>query len=178
MTDLFGNIVPPDSPEEIHLREYDEGSFDERLKRLKYVNQYIPQGNRLFGSTESYKIFNESTHCFIFGQYTATVVLSLSFIERRFQEYYHLRMDKRAKYTLDQLLKDAKDQEFLDLYLIDKINTLRLKRNPFIHYRDPNDLQSFQNRAMHIDTHPDDLLETDAKDAITLMFAISQYKVI
>src|SRR5690242_7432965 len=111
--DLFGNDIKLDSDcAEEELKNYDIQSFEDRLKRLRNINKIFPFGQREYGSQESHRIFDEAVHSYIFGQYIATIILAQAFIERRFQEYFHIRCDaKRAKYTLDKFIKEFKETE-------------------------------------------------------------------
>ncbi|WP_420148921.1 hypothetical protein [Spirosoma sp.] len=178
--DLFGNDLEPgsDAAEE-EIINFDKKSFGERLRRLRYINTMLPFGTREYGSDESFKIFNEAVHCYIFGQFVATIILCQAFIERRFQEYFHIRMDdKRSKYTLDKLLKEFSQTNFIDDYLIEKINNIRLKRNPFVHSKEPLHEHSLMARALNLNSHPEDVIEADAKEALTMMIAISRMRIL
>jgi len=178
--DLFGNKIEKkiDIAEE-ELRNYDNNSFEERLKRLKAINQNYPFGQLIFGSDESSRIFEEAIHSYIFGQYITTIILAQAFIERRFQEYFHIRLDdKRAKYTLDKFIKEFKGTGFLPDFLIGKIDKIRLKRNPFVHHRMPLQKDTLQARAFNLGIHSDKLLQNDAKDAIDVMFEMVQRRIL
>jgi hypothetical protein len=178
--DLFGNDIKlaSDSTEE-ELKNYDIQSFEGRLKRLKSINKIFPFGQREYGSDESYLIFDEAVHSYIFGQYIATIILAQAFIERRFQEYFHIRFDnKRAKYTLDKFIKEFKETEFLPDFILDKIDKIRLKRNPFVHHRMPLQKDTLMARAYSSETHPDELLHNDAKDALEIMFHMVQRRIL
>ncbi|HYG03499.1 MAG TPA: hypothetical protein VD927_13700 [Chryseosolibacter sp.] len=135
--DLFGNKFDKEvDAAHKELVDYDKETFDERLKRLKYVNRVFPFGQREYGSSESVRIFDEAVHSYIFGFFISTIILAQAFIERRFQEYFRLRFDdKRSKYTLDQLLKEFRKTGMIDDYFIDKIDKIRLKRNPLVHLK-------------------------------------------
>jgi hypothetical protein len=178
--DLFGQEVEsPKDPAKDELKLSDHRTFDKRLIRLKYINTIYPFGQRqIFGSNESYKIFHETIECFIAGQFIATIILSQCFIERRIQEYFGIRMDERTNFTLNQLLKDFKSTGFIDEYFIERIDRLRLKRNPFVHRKDPLSNHSLMQRAFMNSQNPDEVLFTDAKEALSLMFIISQFKVL
>jgi hypothetical protein len=179
-TDLFGDEIARmiDSAEQ-ELNSYDTESFHERAKRLRLINQSFPYGDRLFGSYESSKIFDEAIHCYVFGQFIATIILAQAFIERRFQEYFNLSGDNgRAKYTLDQFIKEFKGTEFLPDFVLEKIDKIRLKRNPFLHHRKPLQENTLMARALMTKTDPEYLLETDAKDAIHVMFEMSQRRLL
>ncbi|HLP50969.1 MAG TPA: hypothetical protein VK154_08795 [Chitinophagales bacterium] len=178
-TNLFGEEVK--DYEDIvrdELLTYDKTSFEDRLARLRYVNTIFPHGQREFASDESVAIFHETITCFINCQFIATIVLAQSFIERRFQEYFSMRLnqDERAKQTLYKLLEGFRNDGFIDEFLIDKIDTLRLKRNPFVHHRDINDKNAFRNRANAAKVNVNELLEQDAKDALTVMFGIAKFR--
>jgi len=178
--DLFGNVVeePIDAAVE-ELNKYDTHSFNERLTRLKYINQIFPFGRRVYGSDESHRIFDEAIQCYIFGQYIATITLSQAFIERRIQEYFHLRFDnKRSNETLSNLLKEFKDTDFLNESFITRIDKLRQKRNPFLHRKEPLHENSLMARAFKEEIAPENLLEMDAKEAISLMLIIVQFRLL
>ncbi len=176
--DLFGENIEPEAAG-AELRNYDIDSFNERLKRLKKFNQNFPFGRRSYGSDESYRIFNEAVHSFIFGQYIATIILAQAFIERRFQEYFHYRFDeKRSKYTMDKFIKEFKGTGFLPDFLLEKIDKIRLKRNPFVHHRMPSQKDTLITRAVNTNLTPNKLLENDAKDALDVMFQMVQYGII
>jgi hypothetical protein len=176
--DLFGEDIRPNSAEE-ELRNYDTQSFKERLKRLRNITQIFPFGQREYGSDESYRIFDEAVHSYVFGQYIATVILAQAFIERRFQEYFHIRLDdKRAKYTLDKFIKDFKGKGFLPDFILEKIDKIRLKRNPFVHHKMPLQKDTLMARAFNSETHPDELLHNDAKDALEIMFHMIQHRLL
>ncbi len=176
--DLFGDDLKSDAAED-ELRNYDSNSFRERLQRLRIINQIFPFGRREFGSDESFRIFDEVVHSYIFGQYIATIILAQAFIERRFQEYFHIRLDdKRAKFTLDKFIKEFKGTDFLPDFILEKIDKIRLKRNPFVHHRMPLQKDTLMARAFNSETHPDKILHDDAKDAIEVMFHMVQRRIL
>lgn len=178
--DLFGNKVDRQiGPEIQDLQEYDGLTFDGRLKRLKHINKIYPFGQKIFGSDESFKIFNEAIQSFVGGQFIATIILSQAFIERRFQEYFHIRLDdKKSKLTLSKLLKEFKDSGFIDDYFIDKIDKIRQKRNPFTHHREPLQKDTLMARSFETKMNPDELLEQDAKEAIGMMLTMTKMRVL
>jgi hypothetical protein len=178
-TDLFGNFVEGFSDEEQDLRQYDTDTFSERLKRLRIINKILPHWTQVYGSDESLRIYDEALHSFIFGQYAAAIILAQAFIERRFQEYFSIRFDdQRAKYTLADFLKEFKGTGFLPDYLFERIDNIRLQRNPLTHFKNPNHKNSLMERAIMLNMHPDILIEKDAKDAIEVMFYMVERSVL
>lgn len=176
---LFDNIAPRFDPAEEELKDYDTHSFIERVNRLKFINKIYPFGYREFGSDESSRIFDEALHSYIFGQYVATIILAQAFVERRFQEYFHIRLDeKRCKYTLAKFINEFKGTGFLPDFIIDKIDKIRLKRNPFVHHRIPLQKDTLMARSFERKINADELLQNDAKEAIEIMLEMVQRKIL
>lgn len=178
--DLFGNIVDNRDSFEKELLEFDKATFDERLNRFRYFYKYFPEYNNImFGSDESYRIFKEVQSCFINAEYIAVVILALSFIERRFQESLFIHgLETESKYTLSKILKKFKGKTAIPDYYIDKVDELRMKRNPFVHLRNVMDKDNLFSRSSMNKKNAETTLEKDAKDAISLMFESLRIKVL
>lgn len=180
--DLFGKTVRPRkrlSRLEASLRRYDVDSFDERLGRLQYVQKVFPHGMMLGADQETVYIFGETKMAFINGEFISTVLLAQAFIERILQSHYEaLGHGKVARQGLSAILKHAKKNRVLHDYLIDKADALRLKRNPFTHLK-PFDHEFTMSQRMireyssfGVFRQPIEIMAADAKDAITLMYAV------
>ena len=178
MKDLFGNDIEVNNKSsEVALKEHDASTFQDRLSRLRYVNKVFPQVTLSFGSTESYYIFNEVKMAYVHGEYISTLVLAQSFIERRFQEFYRLRFDPKSKLTLSKILDHFRDTNFMDNYLVDKIDKLRLKRNPFVHLRDVLDKDAIFTRSGNNSYNIVKTLQEDAKESLTIMYIIAKLQI-
>lgn len=177
--DLFGNSVDNRDSFEKELHDFDKSTFNERLSRFRYFYRYFPEfSNIIFGSDESYRIFKEVQSCFINAEYTAVVILALSFIERRFQESLKINgFETESKFTLNNILKKFKGNSAIPDYFIDKVDKLRLKRNPFVHLRDVMDKNNLFSRSSMKYLDSELILENDA-DAISLMFESLKIKVL
>ncbi len=175
--DLFGNDLEEiDDPAKEELENFDTKSFEERLKRLRYINTIFPFGRREYASDEAFRLFNEAIQSYIFGLYVSTIILSQAFIERRIQDFFHANLDeKRPKLPLSKLLREFKTTGFIDDYFIERIDRLRLKRNPFVHHKKINDNDTLRERAQSNNLGSEAQLELDAKEAISLMLVISRF---
>ncbi|MBO3100064.1 hypothetical protein [Gelidibacter pelagius] len=178
--DLFGNSVDNRDSFEKELYEFDKATFDERLRRLRYFYKYFPEYNNImFGSDESYRIFKEVQSCFINAEDISVVILALSFIERRFQELLHIKgFEAESKDTLNNILKNFKGKSAIPDYFLDKVNELRLKRNPFVHLRNVMDKDNLFSRSILKNKNTESILKKDAKDAISLMFESLKIKIL
>lgn len=178
--DLFGNQIDDRDSFEKELSDFDKASFQERLIRFRYFYKYFPDYDSiLFGTDESYKIFKEVKSCFINREYIAVVILALSFIERRFQESLHnYGLEKESKDTINNILKKLKGNSSIPDYFIERVDFLRLKRNPFVHLRAIDDKDNLYTRSSMYRKNVDDILEMDAKEAIGLMLESLRIRVL
>ena len=178
--DLFGNTVDYRDSFENELREFDEFTFQERLKRFRYFYKYFPEhGHIIFGSDESFRIFKEVKSCFINGEYVSVVVLALSFIERRFQESLHINgFESESKQNLNKILLKFKENSAIPDYFIDRVDLLREKRNPFVHLRKVLDEDNLFSRSQKKKKNADEVLYDDAKEGIVLMFESLKIRVL
>lgn len=171
--DIFGNNIDNRDSFEKELEEFDKTTFKQRLSRFRYFYHYFPEYNSIiFGSDESFLIFQEVKSCFINAEYISVVVLAQSFIERRLQEKFRINgYEKESKFTLNKILKEIKGKTSIPDYFIEKVDSLRLKRNPFIHLRNVMDEDNLFSRSSMKNKKAQAVLEKDAKEAIGLMFA-------
>jgi hypothetical protein len=173
--DLFGNDVSQESTCIRTLKEYDEETFEERRKRCEFLFSLVPTEKVWISSDESYYIWLEIRLAYINGCYISTVLLAESFIERKFQSDFHMMLDfKRSKFTLDQILKEMKKDKSMDSYWIERIDTIRKKRNPLVHFKDVMKEESMAQRSGHDHDKAIELLKQDAKEAIEIMYAVSR----
>jgi CRISPR/Cas system-associated protein Csx1 len=124
-------------------------------------------------------IFKEVKSCFINREHVAVLVLALSFIERRFQESLHINgFEKESKESLNKILKRFKGNSSIPDYFIERVDFLRLKRNPFVHLRDINDENNLNTRSSVNKEKVENILEKDAKEAIGLMLESLRIRVL
>jgi hypothetical protein len=171
--DLFGNKIDNQDSFERELEEFDKATFKQRVSRFRYFYKHFPEYNSIiFGSDESFMIFQEVKSCFINGEFISVIVLAQSFIERRLQESLRINgYEKESKYPLNKILKEFKGKTSIPDYFIEKVNSLRLKRNPFVHLRNVMDKDNLFSRSSMENKKAESVLEKDAKDAILLMIA-------
>jgi len=180
--DLFGqNVVQKKrkSKFEVALKKTDNESFEDRLNRLKYLNNIFP-GDLFFGADpETVFIFNEAKMTFINGEFIATILLTHAFIERVLQSHYEsIGLEKIAKRGFKAMLAHAKKNELLHPYLIDKFDLLRKKRNPLTHLKTFENEHTLSQRILNRIKkgeqyiHPILMLEEDAKEAMSLMYTL------
>jgi hypothetical protein len=58
-------------------------------------------------------------------------------------------------------------------YLLDQIDALRRKRNPFVHLKAAGHPDKIDQRAFNLGKQPNSVLEKEAKEALSLMYQIA-----
>ena len=180
--DLFGNKIIKKkrmTKLEKFLSKYDKDSFDDRLARLKYLNQIMPKEFGIAADPETVFVFSEAKMSYINGEFIATILLAQAFIERKLQMHYEsFGLEKIAKRGLKAIVSHARKNNILHIYLLEKIDILRKKRNPFTHFKSfENEFNLSQRMFKELKKttefcKPYQMLENDAKEAISLMYTI------
>jgi hypothetical protein len=181
-TDLFGKVKkaqPHRTRLEKALRKFDEATFEERLNRLKWVDKIYPKGILLSGEMEFVFTFSEVKDSYIAGYYIAAIVLAQAFIEKIFHQHFVSQgLSSTANRGLGRMINYAKENDSINSLILDKVDALRLKRNPFTHVKDWDYPHSISKRMVKDQTitPPHELLENDAKEAIQVMFLLATHK--
>lgn len=156
------------------LVKYDRDSFEDRLKRLKFLNKIFPKGYGFLSDPETAYIFDETKMAFINGEFIATLMLSQAYIERKVQIYFSsIGFEKEAKRGLKFIIDFARKHKLINNYLLEKIDLLRNKRNPFSHLKHYKYKFNISQRIMAEMKEPLLIVEKDAHEAISLMYLIS-----
>lgn len=176
--DLFGNeIAQEESKCKRTLRKFDSDTFEERSKRCEFLFNLVPNESIWISSEESYYIWIEIKLAYINGCYISTILLAQSFIERKFQGDYHMMLDfHKSELTLNKILKQMKKDKSMDSYWIERIDTIRKKRNPLVHFKDVMQEVSIGMRSNFDRDKAIELLKQDAKEAIEIMYAVSRMR--
>ncbi|WJJ96582.1 hypothetical protein [Algibacter luteus] len=179
---LFGESVKKKKRKsrlESSLEKYDKDTFEERLERLKFLNKIFPKEFGILADPETVYVFGEAKMAFVNGEFISTILLSQAFIERKLQLHYQsLGLDIIAKRGLKAIVTHAKKNNILHEYLIERIDVLRKRRNPFSHVK-PTDHEFNLTQRMMTDLKSDkryrqpfEIMTDDAKEAISLMYTI------
>jgi hypothetical protein len=180
--DLFGKKIIEKKRRtrlEMSLLKYDKDSRHERLERLKYINKIVSKQYGIAADMETVYIFGEAKMAFINGELISTILLSQAFIERRLQMFYeNMGLGAIGKRGLKAIIDHAKKNHTIQAYLIEKIDELRKKRNPFVHLKEYGHEYNLSQRIFRTIKEkkpfkqPIEIIMEDAKAAISLMYAV------
>ncbi|HEX7319491.1 MAG TPA: hypothetical protein VF399_03930 [bacterium] len=155
------------------LDNEDKQCREERLYRLKWIIERYPNIEiaLLHGGLKSNYLFEEARYCFVYGQYIASTMLSLSYIENTLASvFYASGRNDLLKASLVNLLEEAKEKGIISEPEFAIFNKVREIRNPITHFRKPMDKETIEYRAVKNDRLLDELLEEDAKTALKAVF--------
>jgi hypothetical protein len=157
------------------LERADKAALAVRAARVRWLAKVIPRGG--FGMPlETYYVFEEAKTSFVYGNFVAAIVLAAAFVEHWFAGSLGSRDHaKEAARGLAACTKLARAKKFVDSVLLDKVDQLRLIRNPFVHLKSLDHEHIIGRRLAEQKIHPEELLENDAKEALTVMYGVVVY---
>jgi hypothetical protein len=133
----------------------------------------MPRNLSYFGPIETFYVFDEAKSSFVYGCFVATTVLSAAVVEHwltdRVSERGHA---KEAERGFAAMIQCCREHNLLNAALVDRIDRLRLIRNPFMHVKGVNHPHTLSRRLGKQRTHPERVLEQDAKDSLITMYTV------
>jgi len=173
--DLFGKPVRRRKDRlEAALEKYDRETLLDRVERLRWVDKVFPKGYDFMMPPETAYIFDEAKMAFLNGEFIATLLLASAFVEHWLgiplqSKGFH----KEAQKGLGAIIECARANNLVHGYLLDKADHLREIRNPFVHLKPFAHKHSIMQRAMNGLSHPVEIMENDAKEALSIMYTIA-----
>ena len=136
-----------------------------RQSRWEWLAGLMPQAECLAfpGGWVARYLFEESRYCFVYGQFMATVVLGMAYIEHTLAGLFYAagRSDlERAR--ISDLLAEAVAVGWLSQDEYEHLDGARALRNPVVHFRRPLYKDTVEYRSATENEMPYTLLEEDA----------------
>ncbi len=157
------------------LRDEDQACFDGRAGRLRWIASIAPskQAWLFHGGWLAKQQFEEARYCFVYGQYIATVVVGLAFVERTLAaKFYAAGRNDLQRATAQQLFDEAHKVGWLTQSELAAFEAARDLRNPLTHYRRPMHDDLPEMRAFGQRLHTSELLESDARAVLEAAFRL------
>ena len=151
----------------------DEASREARLERLRWLVETFGEPRHLLfrGGPISYRAFEEARLCFLNGQFIATTLLSQVVLEHMLAALFHsAERDDLKGSGFKRLVDEAVKERIITSEEHAAFDRIRQRRNPVVHYRDPMNQESIIYRAIREDTTIRQVLEDDAKTALSTIF--------
>jgi hypothetical protein len=172
--DLFGHVIKRRTSRlESLLTRIDRESYQIRLERLKYIESIKPKGLGMAGSIEAIFIFQEAGWAYLNGAFISTILLSQAFVERRLQDYMSSKgLEAEGKKGAQTIINYCRKHHLVNEFLLKKFDRLRQVRNPLVHLKAIDHPFTLGRRSFGEQKQPTDILERDAKEALSLMYTI------
>ena len=143
---------------------------EDRLLRLNWLIDNSPEAAYWIfpGGSLAKSLFEEMRYCFVYGQFLATTILGLAYIERTLAALFHAtgRNDlKRA--GVSKLLKEAHTYGLIVTSEYQHLDNLRRTRNIYAHFRRPGHQESVEFRAVTEHKSFYSIIEEDATVVVT-----------
>lgn len=177
MRDLFGKAIRQRRPKyEAALERAEKGSRPARAARVRWLSEIIPRNSAFGMPAETFYVFEEAKASFVYGNFVAAVVLAAAFVEHWFVAGLQAHgYEKEASRGLSACIKVARSNDLVNSILLDKIDRLRLIRNPFVHLKSFDHEHTIGQRSYKQKTLPEALLESDAQEALIAMYGTAAY---
>jgi hypothetical protein len=175
--DLFGKPIKRRRPRyEAALEGGDRATLPTRAERVRWLEAVVPRRYGFAMPLETFYVFEEAKASFVYGQFVATVLLAASFAEHWLTASLSSRgFTKDASRGLAASVACARSNRLINEKLLEKVDRLRLIRNPFVHLKSFEHKHGISQRFFRQRLHPKQVLEQDAKDALVAMYAVAVY---
>lgn len=173
--DLFGDEYALWDALWFQIESYDGLTRPSRYLRLQFLDALSDRRTFVL-SAEMGVLFGEVRSTFCNGDFTATILLALSFIEHWLAFRVALRQGskKATRAGISAILDFLRGNGELPVFLIERIDLLREIRNPFVHLR-PGDYSRIDLLSTRMRESEVTVLEVEARRAVALLFAITDY---
>jgi hypothetical protein len=140
-----------------------------RIERLAWLASALPHGELLTfpGGWMAKHLFEETRHCFIYGQFLAAIVLGFAFVERTLAAiFYASGRGDLEKAPVSELFREAVRTGCLTADEYAWLDRARKLRNPVTHFRRPLYRDTVENRSVTEGSLPYWILEEDARHVV------------
>jgi len=147
----------------------------DRLKRLQWLVDRIPEANywTFPGGLMSKFLFEEARYCFVYGQFLATIVLGLSYIEHTLAAlFYASGRNDLERANISTLLEEALKYNWIDQEEFDNLQRARKIRNPITHFRRPGYHDTIEFRSVMKNENPYAVIEEDARQVMEIVLRL------
>lgn len=154
------------------LEQSDASLRDERADRIVWMSSYNQRPGVIMDSAEALGLLGEAEAAYREGHFISVTLLAQAFIEHELVD--ELVRRKVASYgdPLAKALQLARAHQVLADDVIDRIDQLRLVRNPFAHLKKPDHAHTLGNRFRARKVHPKVVLQEDAQEAFKVMYEV------
>ncbi|MEE8542691.1 MAG: hypothetical protein V3S94_02435 [Gammaproteobacteria bacterium] len=158
------------------IENEDRGCRDARIARLEWLATNYPanrHGFLLSGGWLSLQLLEEARCCFTYGQFLATAVLGVAFVERLLAaKFFAAGRDDLERAGGQALLREGLECGWLTETEFDQFDRVRQLRHSLIHFRRPLAQGTVERRSVQQEREPEHVIEEDARGILAVVFAV------
>lgn len=153
------------------LERVDNENRRARAERVEWLALHEPVSvGAIMGRSETMQLLSEARAVFINGHFVATLIIAMSFVEHTIVEELQLLGHVNGSPQFGSALITAEQHKTFPKDWLSRAKALSLRRNSFVHLKDPSNDNGLGVRIRHEQRHPLLILEEDAKDAMDLLY--------
>jgi hypothetical protein len=156
------------------LEREDTVAREGRLARLNWIAAHMPDVDwMVFGCGPISKyVFEEARYCYVYGQFLASIMLGLAFVEMSLAgAFYGAGRNDLQRAGISELSREALRYGWLTQADHDILERVRRLRNPVTHFRPPADAERVEVRAFRQQcSHDYEVIESDAREVMQAVF--------
>jgi hypothetical protein len=156
------------------LEKFDNDTRKTRVERLHWLVQFQTGPTTVMGRPEPLGLLEEARVCYVNGHFMAVVLTAIACIEQMLMEELEYHNDRSAGGNFAAAIRAAKSNNSIRIStdLLDCADQLRAIRNPVAHKTHEANKNRLPNRVRAQKTHPNAILEADARLAVETMYGI------
>jgi hypothetical protein len=172
---LFGEMdASPVSQGEFYAAHHLVSDWEEVRIRSEWCMDHLEYTGDLLLEVEDSKLLADCMRGYIFGLYSATIITSDAFIERLLTDFLESRgMSSESRGSLGKRLSALEKHSLIDENVLRRISRLHRIRNSLAHEKGPEDPFRLFRRAIAEGNSPEQILRTDAGEAVSLAYGIA-----
>ena len=143
----------------------DAQCHEDRLSRLDWLVKHTPDGKfRVFpGGFLAKSHFDEMRYCYIYGQFLATTILGVAFLEITLAAlFFQAGHNDLERASITDLFKEAHKHHLITDREYEHLNGIRKTRNAYAHFRKHGHKESVERRAIEDERAFYGIVEEDA----------------
>lgn len=152
------------------LERSDAESRQGRAERIEWIALHDRRPVVVLGRSDTLRILSEASETFVNGHFVAALLMATSLIEHTLSEELQLLGHVKGSPNFVKAIAIARKHKLFPEDWLRRTDTLRLRRNPFAHLKEPGHEHNMTVRHRKLNIHPLTMLEADAKEALELMF--------
>ncbi|NMF01588.1 hypothetical protein [Aneurinibacillus aneurinilyticus] len=155
------------------IREYDEQSLNERAERYAFLLS-LENGkeNTMFHGEIAHLAFFAAGNAYINAHFIGSVVLAQVVIEHTLNQIFFAIGEDMTRESFPNLIRKAEEKEWITNEEHEAFSILKDIRNPYVHFRNPLNKHTLLKRTLDSGKEQYEILEEDAKHAITAMYKL------